>query len=65
MCRSEDDGFPGIDYQDVYRIKDTFGDSGVPDDLPEADMASLGSISIADSRVEAADFDAGSEDSVF
>lgn len=64
-CRSEEDGFPGIDYNDVYRIKDTLAQDELTEDLPEAEMASLGSISIADAEVEMSDFDAASEDSVF
>ncbi|KAL0029933.1 hypothetical protein WJX77_008191 [Trebouxia sp. C0004] len=62
---SYDDGFPAIDYNDVYKIKDTLAQDEFPEDLPEAEVASLGSISIADADVELADFDAASEDSVF
>ncbi|KAL0036198.1 hypothetical protein WJX79_007778 [Trebouxia sp. C0005] len=62
---SDDDGFPAIDYNDVYKIKDTLAQDGFPEDLPEAEVASLGSISIADAEVELADFDAASGDSVF
>lgn len=65
LFRSKEDGFPGIDYNDVYRMKDTFAQDDLPEDLPEAEMASLGSISIADAEVELADFDVASEDSVF
>ncbi len=65
MRRSDDDGFPAIDYNDVYKIKDTLAQDDFPEDLPEAEVASLGSISIADAEVELADFDAASEDSVF
>ncbi|KAL0053187.1 hypothetical protein WJX82_002174 [Trebouxia sp. C0006] len=62
---SDDDGFPAIDYNDVYKIKGTLAQDEFPEDLPEAEVASLGSISIADADVELADFDAASEDSVF
>lgn len=62
-CRSEDDGFPGVDYNDVYKIKDTFAQN-FPD-LPEAEVASLGSISIADADLELDAFDEASEGSVF
>ena len=65
LRRSDDDGFPAIDYNDVYKIKDTLAQDEFPEDLPEAEVASLGSISIADAEVELADFDAASEDSVF
>jgi len=65
LCRSDDDGFPAIDYNDVYKIKDTLAQDEFLKDLPEAEVASLGSISIADAEVELADFDAASEDSVF
>lgn len=65
LRRSDDDGFPAIDYNDVYKIKDTLAQDGFPEDLPEAEVASLGSISIADAEVELADFDAASGDSVF
>ncbi len=65
MRRSDDDGFPVIDYNDVYKIKDTLPQDEFPEDLPEAEVASLGSISIADAEIELADFDAASEDSVF
>lgn len=65
LCRSDDDGFPAIDYNDVYKIKDTLAQDEFLKDLPEAEVASLGSISIADAEVEFADFDAASEDSVF
>lgn len=63
-CRSEDDGFPGVDYNDVYKIKDTFAQD-MPGDLPEAEVASLGSISIADTDLELEGFDVASEGSVF
>ena len=62
--RSEDDGFPGVDYNDVYKIKDTFAQN-LPEDLPEAEVASLGSISIADAELELDAFDVASEGSVF
>lgn len=67
MCRSEseDDGFPGIDYSDVYKVKDALAQDTAAEDLPEAETASLGSISIADAGVEIEGFDAASEDSVF
>ena len=65
MRRSDDDGFPVIDHNDVYKIKDTLAQDESAEDLPEAEVASLGSISIADAEVELADFDAASEDSVF
>ena len=67
VCRSEseEDGFPGIDYNDVYKIKDVLAQEAA-EDLPEADTASLGSISIADADVELAGFEVASdEDSVF
>ena len=65
-CRSgDDDGFPGVDYNDVYKIKDTCAQDDLSEDLPEAELASLGSISIADADVGMADCDAASEDSVF
>ena len=63
-CRLEDDGFPGVDYNDVYKIKDTFAQD-LPGDLPEAEVASLGSISIADTDLELEGFDVASEGSVF
>ena len=67
LCRleSEGDGFPGIDYSDVYKIKDVLAQDDAAEDLPEADTASLGSISIADAEVELAGFEVASEDSVF
>ena len=66
MCRSEseDDGFPGIDYNDVYKIKAVLAQEAA-EDLPEADTASLASLSIADADVELAGFEVASEDSVF
>ena len=63
-CRSEDDGFPGVDYNDVYNIKESF-QLDLPEDLPEAEVASLGSISIADGDIELDAFDVASEGSVF
>lgn len=65
ICRSEDDGFPGVDYNDVYNIKETLAQN-LPEDLPEAEVASLGSISIADAELELGAFDdVASEGSVF
>lgn len=65
-CRSgDDDGFPGVDYNDVYKMKNTYAEDDMSEDLPEAEIASIGSISIADAEVEMADCDAASEDSVF
>lgn len=66
LCRSgDDDGFPGVDYNDVYKIKSTYAQDDMSEDLPEAEIASIGSISIADAEVGMADCDAASEDSVF
>lgn len=53
-----------MDYNDVYKIKDTFAQN-LPEDLPEAEVASLGSISIADAELELDVFDIASEGSVF
>ena len=64
LCRSEDDGFPGVNYNDVYKLKDTFAQN-LPEDLPEAEVASLGSISIGDAELELDALDVASEGSVF
>lgn len=37
----------------------------INDELPDAEVASLGSISVADAELEAAEFEVASEDSVF
>ena len=64
LCRSEDEGFPGVDYNDVYKISQAFvSQHDDKEDLPDAELASLGSISVAD--LEAADFEVASEGSVF
>lgn len=64
--RSEDDGFPGVDYNDVYKISQAVAHyDGEVEDLPDADVASFGSVSVGDAELEAADLDAASEGSVF
>ena len=66
LCRSEDEGFPGVDYNDVYKISQAFvSQHDDKEDLPDAELASLGSISVADTDLEAADFEVASEGSVF
>lgn len=65
ICRSEGEGFPGVDYNDVYKISQAFAHEHDNEDLLDAEMASLGSISVSGADLEAADFEAASEDSVF
>lgn len=48
----------------MYKMKDTMVHN-LPEDLPEAEVASFGSISIADAELELDAFDAASEGSVF
>lgn len=50
----------------MYKISQGFvNQHGDNDDLPDAEVASLGSMSVADADLEPADLDAASEDSVF